>query len=230
MSNPLKKIVDGVKKVFKKVVKTVKKVVKSDYFKIAVAAAAIYFTAGAAAGTLGGASAGAGAAAGSAAAGTSMAATAAAMPGMTAASAAASSAAAASSGIMGSLAAAGSKVMAAGKAAGGWASKNQLLASAALSTGGNMLSAYAADEDRKNRENTIRQNREYDLNVYDSFKADRPAYANEGAGQRPAYAQEGGPSPVQRTQNVENPKSRYYDASKDSWSPIARTSQGGKTA
>lgn len=43
MSNPLKKIGKGIKKVFKAVGKVVKKVVKSKIFKIALIAAAVYF-------------------------------------------------------------------------------------------------------------------------------------------------------------------------------------------
>lgn len=224
MSNPLKKIVDGVKKVFKKVVKTVKKVVQSDFFKIAAAAAAIYFTAGVASGALGGASAAgsgaaAGASAGSAAATAGLGTTiqtgvGTAMSFASPASAAAFGAKSAASSVIGGLATAG-------KAVGAFAKANPLLTSTALTTGGNMLAAYAESEEERKRENTMRQNSEYDLNVYDSWNGNQQSYATDS---RPMYAQEGGqpsrapgPAPVQ---NVDQKPAHYYDPSRDTWAPV----------
>jgi hypothetical protein len=149
MSNPLKAIGKGVKKVFSGVKKVVKKALKNKFVRIALIAAAIYFAAPYAMSALSGAAAGGTAATATTAAG-SMGASATTV-GASAISpmAAAGTATAGGSGIMGSLAAGG-------KAVGTWAANNPLLASTAVNTGGQMLSGYMEgkaleEEEHRNR-------------------------------------------------------------------------------
>ena len=217
MSNPLKKIVKGIKKVFKKVVKVVKKIVKSDIFKAVAIGAAIYFGAGAVSGMLkGGAATSAGSGVTQAAVTATNAGAAPTVAQGAAASAqalgivapvAAPAAASTTSGILSTLGSAASTVGAA-------AAKNPIATSAILSTAGSIASGYGAAREAEAERRRLEQNSETELNVYDNFRASPFGYAVE-QGNRPTYATDRAP-----IQNTDRRPQSFYDNSRDKWSPV----------
>ncbi|MCJ8335531.1 MAG: hypothetical protein MJH10_15030 [Epibacterium sp.] len=217
MSNPLKKIVKGIKKVFKKVVKVVKKIVKSDIFKAVAIGAAIYFGAGAVAGMLkGGVTAGAGQGVTQAsiqatnAVTTTAGAGAGTKTGLGAflkANVVPEATQQATTGLLGQIGNAASTV-------GSAAAANPIATAAVLSTGGNILAGYGAAREAEAERRRREQNSETELNVYDNFRASPFGYAVE-QGNRPTYATDRAP-----IQNTDRRPQSFYDNSRDKWSPV----------
>jgi len=227
------KIKKKIKKVFKKVVKVVKKIVKSKIFKAVVLAAAIYFTAGAIAGALAPTAGGlnARAIAPQALAGS------AGMSAGTVASAASSGFSAIGSGavaanvgggVIGSIAQGATNLVG---TAGSAIAANPGLASTIVTTGGKMLSGYAAakgaEQAEEEERERIEKNGRYKLKMKGR---DDP----QGAGPEIASATEGQQvntnsadmvngqyqSPMAKLSNIDkgpNNGQSYYDTSTDTY-------------
>lgn len=203
MSKLIKKIAKGVKKVFKAIKKVVKKIFSSKIFKaIAIAAVAIV-AAPAIAGTLAGGGAAAGASAGAAAA-------------STAATAGASTAAA--------TAGFGAKMMTIAKgslgAVGSFAKAHPLLASTALTTGGNLLAGYSrakAEQDAWDKQDAeLTRNNRTQLPIQERL-AKYSGAPQTSRSQPQARTVTNDPAPV--SGRIRGTR-QFYDAASDSYKPV----------
>ena len=222
------KIKKKIKKVFKKVVKVVKKVVKSKIFKAIVIAALVIYTAGAVSGAI---------AASQAAAATTASMTAAGLAPITVAPMALAGGAGISAGVTGAAAGMGAStgimgsIAAGAKAAGSWATANPMLSSSVLTTGGKMLSGYAAgkaeEEAAEKERERLDKNGSYKLRMRQrdtgsegtnsagdgGVDNDSGNVSTDGQG-RTQYSN----TPVQNLSNVEQMEGqKYYDTSTNSY-------------
>ncbi|WIO73366.1 hypothetical protein QP938_08635 [Porticoccaceae bacterium LTM1] len=234
MSKALKKVLSPlrkVRKVFKKIISPVKKLMKKKWFKLVLMAAAVYFTAGAAMGAFG--------AGGTAAAGTAGATTT--TVGATSAAGAGASGISVGIGGAGTITSTGTLAGVTGGSAGGvtggllskvaaWTTSNQLLASTALTTGGNMLSSYAEAKDQEEKEKKwdeeLTKRNSTKLDVYDRTKQSAEEsgyYGPSAAGKDSSGRSEYRPllaTVAERTQNIDARPPHFYDSSTNHWKPV----------